>query len=238
MKNKSNKIDQLTPEMMGLISWYSTGQLSEEERASVEAMLRENPELNRYLEEEQAIIEMVKEDKSLLDLSALEPTRKRLDNLMSQLDGIEAQPTPQTQTSLNNTSATSTPSLIGWLKGLFEGQQLRYAGYASIVAFVALFVAFVAPLVQQQKESTFIPASEEVKAENITKLIVGVNGNPNNPWLNKFLKQHNARLILIEGKSELYQLRFDKRLTDTETQALLEQLNENKQLIWFAGEAY
>lgn len=240
-----NNTDEVSVETLGLLSWYAADLLSSDERATIDKLLKKHPELNQYLNEEKQIIEQFTQDKSLLDLSALEPSKTRLKNVMERLD--------KTATSANvDTSQNSTTQrpdslwtkVVGFIHSLSKGEAstLKYASFASITIFVALLVAFIAPLIEKQSDSAFHPATEKsADARNqvsVTELLIGINGDTQNAWLQDFLHKNTASISQVPGKDGLYRVKFDKKLDKEEVESLLKQFNSNKEVIWFAGEAY
>ncbi|HPE59397.1 MAG: hypothetical protein KDI15_03550 [Thiothrix sp.] len=69
-----------------LLPWYLTGRLSGEEKGVFEQALTSFPELQQELGRERQIMELVRENTSLLELSALDTTRQRLDKVLGRID--------------------------------------------------------------------------------------------------------------------------------------------------------
>jgi len=244
-------------ETLKLIPWCATGLLTDDERAYIEEQLKQYPVLQEYLEEERELIKLVNEDRSLLDLSILEPTESRLEKVLENLDTPSiSTPTPvnmeeEKPETASMGSASDNGGFFSRLPKLFFGvndgkNRLYYASFASIVVFLGLLIAFVAPLfidkLIDKPQTSFHPATvqtgEGVGQSSQTTLLLGLNGDIQNPWLVKFLKQNNANMTKIPGKDGLYRINFDKKLTASKIESLIKQLNNHNELIWFAGEAY
>ena len=267
ISNGDNR-EKIAVETFGLISWYATGWLSAEERARVHKLLKKHPALKTYLKDEQQIIQSVKDDKSILNLSALESTETRLERVLTQLDDVAV----SQENKLQSAESPIKPSSIGandnfnvastsigaksivaklnqFIQTLFSTNTnaLKYASFASITLLVGLLVAFIAPMVnhslEKQANTTFHPATvqtaETKKLKTITELLVGLNkSGTDNTWLDQLLQKNGAKLSNVPGKDGLYRIQFKRKLNPNEIKAILDQLNSHKESIWFSGEAY
>ena len=254
IKNANNS-EMITVDDFGLISWYATGWLSADERMHVHKLLIRHPELKTYLAEEQHMIQQVKADKSLLDLSALESTEIRLDRVMTQINEAtqknmaqQAQPSSETVPIATALAGSSIKSKFNsFVQSLLSGNTstMKYASFASLSILVALLVAFMAPMINSdlnQTDTTFQPATvqtaETQKQMATTQLLIGLNEAAQNNWLENIIQKNNAELSKIPGKDGLYRIQFNKKLNANEIESLLNQLNSHKESIWFSGEAY
>ncbi len=244
-KTNKNKVDDIPVEALQLIPWYATGCLSADEYDYFQQQLKKYPGLQKHLEEEQKIIGLISQDKTILELSSLESTEARLKKVLNQLE----ETIPVETSSLANTTAPrqNTPgnTLTNWIKNFVAGEtntRLRYASFASIAIITLLLVTFIAPTLKDKSQTSFHPATvqtkENTQRSSETIFLLGLNGNTRNSWLMNFLKQNHAKLSKIPGKDGLYRVRFSKKLSKKQTAALINQLNKQTQLIWFAGEAY
>lgn len=248
-------------ETLKLIPWCATGLLTDDERAYINEQLKQHPALQEYIEEELELIKLLSEDKSLLDLSILEPTESRLEKVMESLDQSpnetlsaekpaeeESPDTSSLNSSLNDVNTANTNGLFSWLTKFFPGMaggnnKLYYARFASIAVVLGLLVAFIAPLIIKDKmQNTFHPASvqntESTGQSTKTSLLLGINGDLRNPWLLDFLKKNNAKISKIPGKDGLYRIQFEQKMPANKIESLTRQLKDHKELIWFVGEAY
>lgn len=235
MKQQTNK-NQNLEEAQKLLPWYATGWLAPKERAFVQEMLSKHPELQKELELEYEIIKHVKEDESLLDLSLLESTEKRLSNVLDKLEPHEVfEHAPIDSVSLID-------QLMQFVYKLFSGDstKLQYAGFAVVsMLSVALLYAFISPLIN--KQNTFYPAtvaSFETAGEDETILLVGLNTDSADPRLKQLLQGVDTKISVVPGKDGMYRIHLSKKLSAIEIKMLIQQLTANKELVWFAGEAY
>lgn len=251
----NNKTGEKIPmEALCLVPWYATGSLSEDELVYLEEQIKIHPALKEYIAEEQEVIHLIEEDKSLLELSALESTSVRLEKVLEKMEGIPQESTidfsadssitdnspknhHQPVKSFGDKIRDMTHSLL-----FGNSERFKYAGLASVTVFLALLVAFIAPLINTKPETVFHPASEKStepgKSITSTQLLVGIQGNTQNPWLIDFLKKNGASLSKVPSKDGLYHISLNRKLDENETNSLLGLLKNQKELIWFAGEAY
>lgn len=240
--------NNITMETLSLISWYATGWLSAEEQAYVQKQLEQHPELKNYLSEEKQIIDLVNRDDSLLELSSLEPTETRLKAVLAHLDKIPQENKTQDSIASSSSGNSHGSTITSFIQSLLRGDAstLRYASFASISLFVALLVAFIAPIItpmfNNQTNIAFHPATvqtpETRKQISTTIILVGLNADTQNDWLDNLLKKNNANMTTIPGKDGLYRIHFNKKLSTKEIETILKQLNNHKETIWFSGEAY
>ena len=235
MKQKTNK-NQNLEEAQKLLPWYATGWLAPKERSFVQDMLSKYPALQKELELEHLIIKELKENESLLDLSLLESTEKRLGKVLDKLEPHEV----SVQTPIGSVSMSD--KLKQFVYKMFSGDstKLQYAGFAAVsVLSVALLYAFISPLVNNQ--NTFYPATSasfETAGEDETILLVGLNADSNDPRLKQLLQGVDARINVVPGKDGMYRIHLSKKLSAIEIKSLIQKLTSDKELVWFAGEAY
>jgi len=238
-----NKKGEIPMEALQLVPWYVTGCLSADERDYFQKILKKYPALQEHLKEEQELIKLVNQDETILELSSLEPTEVRLKNILGRLENASSVEAPLLT---NNAKPAHTGNILtNWLQSLVSGDaynRLHFASFATIAIFAALLVAFIAPMVKDKSKTSFHPATvqttEHTQRTSETILLLGLNGSAQDIWLVNFLKKNHAKLSKIQGKDGLYRIRFSKKLTKNQTAALINQLNQQNKLIWFAGEAY
>lgn len=72
-----------------LLPWYLTNTLSDEEQDLVNRALEASPELRKEFVREEKMMRLVKENTSLLELSALDTTEQRLENTLARIERDE-----------------------------------------------------------------------------------------------------------------------------------------------------
>ena len=103
MAHKTTNNNDIPMEALQLVPWYVTGCLSEDEHDYFQDQLKKYPALCKCLEEEQKLIELVHQDKTILELSILEPTETRLKKILGHLEDTSPE-----ETSFLTTNTTPT----------------------------------------------------------------------------------------------------------------------------------
>ncbi|MEE9327582.1 MAG: hypothetical protein V3U71_09835 [Cocleimonas sp.] len=232
--NTTNK--NIPEEAIKLLPWYATGWLSSEERTYVNKVLKEYPELQDQLDDELKMISLISKDKEVLELSSLEPSKTRLNEIFRTIDKDSID-------SKKHDSSDIKARLKSWLPTSFNTQYASFAGVAILA--VTLLFAFIAPLVLQEKnqQSDFEPAtSEENKLSknttNATILLVGIKGSPEVLKTLAPLKDKLSKVEHVQGKAGMYKISLKSKLVPEKTQELIRFLLSQKEIVWFAGEAY
>jgi len=237
MNNEINK-NKIPDEALRLLPWYATGWLSPEERTYIKKVLVEYPEFQELLNAEHEMIQLVREDKSLLDESLLESTQHRLERVLKRINAEIVDGDVAKVASLGIISRLQV-----FLRSLFpeEASRLQYVAVAGVSTLsIALLFAFVAPLLTH--DNVFYPATVEVpvkdNVKNTTVILVGLNTESNTPKLKMVLEEANGKIDAIPGKNGMYRITLPKKLGSEKTKSLIKQLSEYKDLFWFVGEAY
>lgn len=98
-----------------LLPWYLTNTLSDEEQDLVNRALEASPELRKEFVREEKMMRLVKENTSLLELSALDTTEQRLENTLARIER-------EGQSSETAIVASDTP--LGFAAAKTEGSWL------------------------------------------------------------------------------------------------------------------
>lgn len=206
-----------------LLPWYITGKLNEPEKELVERMLEQNPTLKAEYEREVALVEVIRENQSLLQLTAVDTTGQRLEKLMRR---IEREAPTDTVVS-NAASHTSVADSIGvnvavgastvspkrsparpsvgqrvWqflqsLIPLQEGFVPANAVFASLLALQVGFVGWYAWYTQSGTQMTYQSATATTTAntEKGLELLVDFNDRAQVQQVREFLLRWNARIV-------------------------------------------
>ncbi len=235
MNNKINN-NQSLDEAMRLLPWYATGWLTPKERAFVRDMLEKYPELQDELELEYTVIRKVKEDKSILDMSVTEPTEKRLEKVLEEISALK-------EDNKTRYIDRSQEGFLQLISGFFSSysSRLQYAGIAAVTALsVGLLYTFISPLMKP--ENVYKPATANSNSEknntNTTILLLGLNTEPSDPRFEKLVQGLGGEISEISGKDGMYRMLLPRKLNSAEIKALIQKITINKELVWFAGEAY
>lgn len=238
MKPTKNN-NQHLEKALELLPWYSAGLLSEEDSAYIEEKLAKHPELQEELTLDNVIAKQFKEDKRPLDLSSLPSIDVRLNHVLGQLENN------QIVRNENRETTSFTSRAKQYFSQLLLGSSSRFQYIATAtasIAVVALAYAFISPLILDE-ESTFRPATANTvdanKNTDVTVLLVGLSIDSNDPRVQEVLKDiETSKLSAVPGKDGMYRLALSKKLAPAETKALIQELVSQKELVWFAGEAY
>ena len=240
--NIDTKNNEIPERAIELLPWFVTNQLSSEDKAYFEEVLQENSALDSLVEEERNVFNLVTEDKSLLGLSTLAPPESRLENVFKQIDNMSL------ETPLNNPAGDKQSfmdklksTLSSWIPATFGvTEYARFASVALLVISLSVLMAFVAPLFTENNE--FTPAAAKsanvISDQSTTILLVGTNGSLDSLQSHPLLKGKLKKVESVPGKKGMYQISFSKKLSNTQVKEMLSSLSSNKELIWFAGEAY
>jgi hypothetical protein len=234
MSTNKNNIPQ---EAIKLLPWYATGWLSAEERSYVNKVLKEYPQLQDLLNDELEMINLISENKKILELSSLDTHKTRLDNIFKTIDKDDS-----IDSNKHNSSGIKA-LLTSWLPTSYNTQ---YASFAVVaILSITLLLAFVAPLVFQEKsqQGVFEPAtSAEINLSkgttNATILLIGIKGSPEILKTLAPLKDNLSKVEHVQGKAGMYKVILKSKLVPEKTQELIQYLLSQKEMVWFAGEAY
>ncbi len=245
MNNNTQNITYIPEEVLELIPWFAIGKLSVDAQAFFENALLSYPSLQKQVKLEKHVIGLVSADNSLLDKSVIAPTEERLKSVFNIIDSSEL---PSKVKSHNQSNVTS--SLLEKLKNAFDSlipnpQHARFASVSVLVLSVAVLASFIAP--KQSDTSVFIPASAVtqptdnqaslVNAKN-TILLVGFKGTSAELSDNDALKGKQIKIESPPDKDGFFQISFKGLMSKDEIKQTLDALLAQKEIIWFAGEAF
>ncbi len=202
----------------------------------------ENSALESLVEEEYKVFNLVTDNKSLLNLSALESTESRLENVFNQIDNTSLE--IPVSNSINNHQSfigKIKSTISSWLPTTFGvTEYARFASVALLVISLSVLMAFVAPLFTEKNDFTPAAAKSEIvnNKQSTTILLVGTNGSLDSLRSLPQLKGKLKKVESVQGKKGMYKISFNKKLSNTQVKEVLSSLSSNKELIWFAGEAF
>lgn len=111
----SHESGNLIDEARLLMPWYLTNKLSSEEQRLVNEALEQSAELRGEFLQEEKMMRLVKENKSLLELTAMDTTEQRLDKILSRIQHEEQQLPVQ-----NPATSKQEEKSAGWLGKFFR----------------------------------------------------------------------------------------------------------------------
>ncbi|WP_020559091.1 hypothetical protein [Thiofilum flexile] len=235
----SRNNEALLEEARLLLPWYLTGQLSTAEQELVENALGQYPNLQDELRHEEQIKKLVCQDAQLLELSALDTTPQRLDNLLRLIEREEEQ-----KESLSNAAnvhlarpvaapakpKASQPSRWkAWLQDLLDAEWLTPANAVLaglLICQVGVGLAYVSYTASPKPgEGIYVPASfcemENVSiklAPNEQLAFAQFNESATVGEVTRFLEKNKMSLLHDSPANvpNMFVLRFQTNLTDYE----------------------
>lgn len=240
--NIDTKNNEIPERALELLPWFVTGQLTSEDKAYFKEVLQDNSALESLVDEERNVFNLVTEDESVIGLSTLASPESRLENVFKQIDNLSVE-TPQSNPAGDNQSFIDKlkSTISSWVPArLGITEYARFASVALLVISLSVLMAFVAPLFTDKNE--FTPAAAKsanvINNQSTTILLVGTNGSMDSLQSHPLLKGKLKKVESVPGKEGMYQISFSQKLSNTQVKEVLSSLSSNKELIWFAGEAY
>ncbi len=234
--NIDTKNNQIPEEVLELLPWFAIGGLSSEEHSYFQEALLKFPKLQQLLDQEREMIRLIAEDSSLLEISSLEPAEQRLKGVLNRIESNIV----NEEESLSTTGKIKK-MLDSWLPDSLGASQFSsFASVAILVVSLVALAAFIAPLFTQ--ESNFTPASAVVtkatSPASATILLVGFNGSSKELSTYPLFTNILATVEPVSGKKGMYQVSLNKKLDEQQVKGLIAKLVAQKELVWFAGEAF
>ncbi len=235
-----------------LLPWYITGKLSKPEHALVEQMLAQHPALQDEYERELKMVDMIRANTGLLQISAVDTTQYRLDKLMKRISREElakaapAAPvgvTPKTRTSRWNIKQflhdwlPTLPSLTG-----FTPANTVFASLLVLQVGVLGWLTLSPNPVSNTPYRTVTMAEDQNSATVVKGLVLLVDFNPDSQMrqVRDFLHQWDARIL--DGPNDLNMFKIEvkgvKPADQQQSDAVLQQMGQDQTVIAFIGREF
>jgi hypothetical protein len=232
-----------------LLPWYITGKLTEPERKLVERMLETHPELADEYRRELKLVDMIRANTALLQLSAVDTTQQRLEKLMKRIGSEE-------QANLVSSPASTPPlaprydwltEVKQWMRNLlprWEGLTPVNAMFALLLLIQAGFLGWFAHSVSSQQEGIYVSAtvagdSSAVPVVNGMVLLVDFNGDARIQQVKEFLLHWNARILDGPNDTGYFKIEMKNVLSsDPQAGTILQQMQQDNAVIAFIGREY
>jgi hypothetical protein len=222
--------------------------LSEPERKLVEHMLEQHPELKEEYHRELRMVDMIRANTGLLQLSAVDTTQHRLDKLMKRI-GREEQAKAGVETTAAATSGSKTGArgLRQFLHNLlptFEWLTPTNAIFAGLLIIQAGFLGWFAHSAIAPPENIYNTASvaDDQTAVPVVKgmvLLVDFNGEAQLHQVRDFLLQWNARILDGPDANNLFRIEVKDVLpSDQRSDVILQQMGQDQSIVAFIGREY
>ena len=237
-----------------LLPWYITGKLSEAEREFVERMLTQHPSLQAEHRDELAMVGLIRNNASLLQLSTMDSTPQRLDKLMKRIERearhaeppavAPAEPAPIPRKPLTQVK----PSWADFLRQLIPSATWLTPANAVFATLLVIQAGLLGWFSQSSlapgSESIYVSASvsEAPTTVAVTKgmtLLVGFRDEAQIQQLRQFLHQWNAHIIDGPDNNDLFRLQVrDVPAADQRSEVILEQMQQDQNVIAFIGREF
>lgn len=238
-KNNSGNAD-IPEEVLALLPWFAIGKLSIDDKHMFEKALLKHSSLKNQLEQELQLIETVSNNRFLFDSSAVFSNEERLKSVFNMID-VQGHRSEGKKSSSSNSLVEKLKLTFATLMSKQNGVS-NYARFASIgflVLSVAVLTTFVVPSFNHTSEFTLASAtSETTEKQATTLLLVGFNGSSQQLENNEVLKEKLLKVELAPQGAGIYQVTFKKILTAEEIKQTIDALQQQEELVWFAGEAF
>jgi len=233
-----------------LLPWYITGKLTESERKLVERILETHPELAAEYQRELKLVDMIRANTALLELSAVDTTQQRLEKLMKRIGREER--------DNSVVSPTAAPALapqrnwLGeakqWLRHLlipkWEGLTPANAIFALLLLIQAGFLGWFAHSAGSKPEGIYVSATVagDASAVPVVKgmvLLVDFNGDARIQQVKEFLLHWNARILDGPNDTGYFKIEMkDVLSSDPQAGTILQQMQQDNAVIAFIGREY
>lgn len=232
-----------------LLPWYITGKLSESERKLVERILETHPELADEYQRELKLVDMIRANTVLLELSAVDTTQQRLEKLMKRIEREEQ--TNPAESSVPSRQFAPKPDWLGevkqWVRKLlptWEGLTPVNAVFALLLLIQAGFLGWFAHSASSQQEGIYVSAtvagdSTALPVVNGMVLLVDFNGDARIQQVKEFLLHWNARILDGPNDTGYFKIEMkDVMSSDPQASTILQQMQQDNAVIAFIGREY
>lgn len=219
--------DNFIEEARLLLPWYLTNTLSDEEQELVNKALEASPELRKEFVREEKMMRLVKENTSLLELSALDTTEQRLENTLARIEREEQQQESKLAEKADIISKEPAKQ-GGWFKRLFEHKLFDIewltpanAAFASLLAFQVGVLGYY-QLAGDETEYHSVtveqsPLPANAGEENLKKLfLMEFQTSAQHGEVCDFLNNWNARIVSGPNSHNMFTVEMK---TDAHTDA-------------------
>jgi hypothetical protein len=234
-----------------LLPWYITGKLTEPEKKLVELMFEQHPELHEEYVRELNLVGLIRDNNSLLHLTAVDTTQHRLDKLMKRIAREEVQKEGKEELADARLIPVRKPFRLGaFLQGLLPDMKWltpANAVFASLLAVQAGFIGWYVHSMSDNKpasENVYLSASvaEDKAAMPIVNgmvLLVDFNGEATFHQVRDFLLHWNARVVDGPVSGNLFKIEVkDVKPSDQRSDVILQQMQQDQKVIAFVGREF
>lgn len=247
-----------------LLPWYITGKLTDAEKELVERMLEQDASLRADYLREVNVVKLIRENNSLLKLTAVDTTQQRLDKLLKRIDrevpaiSVEIEPIPTLTPNLNaNSKKTRVKSpaisnvlneILVQVKEFFTFSPTN-ALFASLIAVQIGLVAWYAygslkpnTSVENIYESASVvelPNTRNTANNNSLILLMEFNDKASIGQVKEFLGKWNARILDGPDENNYFKIEVKQgSANDKQVDSLVQQMKQDQSVVTFVGKNY
>lgn len=228
-----------------LLPWYITGKLDALERSLVEQMLAHDAGLRAEYQRELKMVEMIRHNHALLDITAVDTTPQRLGKLLQRIER-EAHPTAASVTAPTQPATrANSPWWANWRDYL--PQAPWFTPVSAVLAVLLLaqtavlmwFINQEQPLAIYQTVTTSDPRDTAVPTPSGTVLMIVFKETAQIQQLNNFLQRWNARILDGPAPGNVYTIEVRDIAPDAKNSTLLpQQMQQEQSLVMFVGNSH
>ncbi|WP_028488951.1 hypothetical protein [Thiothrix lacustris] len=236
-----------------LLPWYITGKLSEVEKKLVENTLVQHPELEEEYQRELNMVDAIRANTGLLELSAMDTTQYRLEKLLKRIERAEESDSKAVSTVTTSPSASVGSlwrwDIKSWLQNClptFEWLMPRHAAFAMLLLIQLGFVGWFAnSIMTKPTESVYTTAAvaDDQPSLSVAKglvLLVDFNDETQMSKIQAFLSDWNATIIDGPDENNLFKI-YIKGVQPTDQQqadVILQKMGQDAAVIAFIGREF
>ncbi len=227
-----------------LLPWYITGKLNQSERNLVERMLEIHPELADEYRRELKLVDMIRANHSLLELSAVDSTQQRLEKLLKHIEREAQTDSSASPASLKYHWLGEARQRLRNLLPAWEGLTPVNAVFAVLLLIQAGFLGWFAHANTLQSEGIYVSASvagdpSTVPVVKGMVLLVDFNGNARIQQVREFLLHWNARILDGPNDTGYFKIEVkDVPPSDPQASTILQQMQQDNAVVAFIGREY
>lgn len=249
----SHEPDNLINEARLLMPWYLTNKLSAEEQDLVNKALEQSEALRKEFLTEEKMMSLVKENSSLLELSALDTTEQRLANTLARIDQEDMRQAVADKVLVSDQQHRNREqsSTSNWLGKLFSTPLLDFswlspanAVFAALLVFqvgVLGYMQLTGPEAQTQYTSASVAPAETVTGQQKMLLLMEFEDDARYGAVCDFLNDWDARIVDGPDGMNMFSVEMSTDTaedTDKLLEAIRQQAAQAKVPVSFIGPKY
>lgn len=228
-----------------LLPWYITGKLDAGERSLVEQMLAHDAGLRAEYQRELKLVEMIRHNHALLDITAVDSTQQRLGKLLQRIEREAQMNTSNVPASPPPATRTHSPWWANWRDYLPQAHWFTPVSAvlaALLLAQTAVLTWFInqeQPLAIYQTVTASEPQDAASPTPSGTVLMIVFKETAQIQQLNNFLQRWNARILDGPAPGNVYKIEVRDISPDAQNSTLLpQQMQQEQSLVVFVGNSH